>query len=164
MDVKLEKFCVPSPIHDVKWIPLKFFNDARGWLVELFRIDLIDPTFHPQMAYISQTKPGVGRGPHEHVDQADYFCFFGPSTFRVYLWDNRETSPTFGAKEVKDAGEADPFALIVPAGVVHGYKNIGDRDGLVFNGANRLYAGWMKQDPVDEIRHEKDPKTAFRME
>ena len=104
MNVALPKFCEPSAIHDIKWIPLKFFNDARGWLVELFRNDLIDPNFHPVMAYISQTKPGVSRGPHEHIDQADYFCFFGPSTFRVYLWDARKESPTFGAKEVKEVG------------------------------------------------------------
>ena len=67
-------------------MPLKFFNDSRGWLAELFRNDLIDPKFQPQMAYVSMTRPGVERGPHEHVDQADYFCFIGPSTFRVYLW------------------------------------------------------------------------------
>ncbi|MBX3400718.1 MAG: dTDP-4-dehydrorhamnose 3,5-epimerase family protein [Gemmataceae bacterium] len=164
MNVSLPKIAEPSAIHDVKWIPLKFFNDARGWLVELFRNDLIDPNFHPVMAYVSQTKPGVARGPHEHVDQADYFCFFGPSTFRVYLWDARKDSPTFGAKEVRDAGENAPYALIVPAGVVHAYRNVGDKDGLVFNGANRLYAGWLKQDPVDEIRHEKDPNSPYQLD
>jgi dTDP-4-dehydrorhamnose 3,5-epimerase len=161
MNVSLPKFAEPTAIAGVKWIPLKFFTDSRGWLVELFRNDLIDPNFHPVMAYISQTKPGVARGPHEHVDQADYFCFFGPSTFRIYLWDARKDSPTFQAKEVREAGENGPYALIVPAGVVHAYRNVGDKDGLVFNGANRLYAGWLKQDPVDEIRHEKDPNTPF---
>ena len=45
------------------------------------------------------------------------------------------------------------ISLIVPAGVVHAYKNVGDRDGGGFNAANRLYAGWLKQEPGDEIRH-----------
>ena len=164
MNVQLPKIADPCPIHDVKWIPLKFYQDQRGWLTELFRNDLIDPQFHPVMAYVSMTKPGVARGPHEHADQADYFCFIGPSTFRVYLWDARPSSPTFGVKEVRDAGESSPYALIVPAGVVHAYKNIGDRDGWVFNGANRLYGGWLKQDPVDEIRHEKDADTPYKLE
>ena len=163
MNVQLPKFAEPSPIHDVKWLPLKFFADQRGWLTELFRHDLIDPKFHPVMAYVSMTKPGVARGPHEHVDQADYFCFIGPSTFRVYLWDARPTSPTFKAKEVRDVGETAQFALIVPAGVVHAYKNVGDKDGWVFNGANRLYGGWLKQDPVDEIRHENDPGSPYHL-
>ena len=105
-----------SPIHDVVWIPLKFFHDARGWLVELFRHDQIDPKFHPVMAYVSQTKPGVARGPHEHADQADYFCFTGPSTFRVYLWDARKDSPTTGAKEVRDVGENHAVRAHRPGG------------------------------------------------
>ena len=62
----------------------------------------------------------------EHVDQADYFCFTGPSTFRVYLWDARKDSPTHGKKEVREVGENSAYALIVPAGVVHAYKNVGD--------------------------------------
>ncbi|HET6575239.1 MAG TPA: dTDP-4-dehydrorhamnose 3,5-epimerase family protein [Fimbriiglobus sp.] len=163
MNVQLPKFAEPSPIHDVKWVPIKLFTDDRGWLAELFRNDLIDPKFQPVMAYVSLTKPGVARGPHEHADQADYFCFIGPSTFRVYLWDARHDSPTFGKKEVRDAGENNPYALIVPAGVVHAYRNVGDRDGWVFNAANRLYAGWLKQDPVDEIRHEKDADTPYKL-
>ena len=153
-----------GPIAGVIWKPLSKFQDARGWLCELFRHDELPVEFHPVMAYVSQTKPGVARGPHEHVDQADYFCFTGPSTFRVYLWDARADSPTFGKKEVREVGENLPYALIVPAGVVHAYKNVGDKDGLVFNAANRLYAGWLKQDPVDEIRHEADANSPYRME
>jgi dTDP-4-dehydrorhamnose 3,5-epimerase len=164
MNVAVPKFCDPSPIRDVKWIPLKFFNDARGWLVELFRNDLIDPAYHPVMAYVSQTRPGVSRGPHEHVDQSDYFCFFGPGTFRVYLWDARPDSPSVGVKEVREVGEKLPFALIVPPGIVHAYKNVGEADGLVFNGANRLYAGWLKQDAVDEIRHEADANSKYTLD
>jgi dTDP-4-dehydrorhamnose 3,5-epimerase len=164
MNVNVPKYVERGPIHDVAWIPLKFFHDSRGWLIELFRCDLIDPKFHPVMAYVSMSKPGIVRGPHEHVDQADYFCFSGPSTFRIHLWDARKSSPTFGAKQIRDVGENSPYALIVPAGVVHAYKNIGDKEGLVFNAANRLYAGWLKQDPVDEIRHEKDPSSPFQVE
>ena len=51
--------------------PLSRFNDSRGWLIELFRVDEWPAEFHPVMAYISSTLPGVTRGPHEHVDQAD---------------------------------------------------------------------------------------------
>ena len=164
MDIALPKYVQRGPIADVAWVPLKFFHDARGWLVELFRNDLVEPKYRPEMAYISMTKPGVARGPHEHVDQSDYFCFMGPSTFRVYLWDARPQSPTFGAKEVREVGEDAPFALIVPPGVVHAYKNVGTKDGLVFNGANRLYAGWLKQEAVDEIRHEKDPNSPYQLD
>jgi len=159
-----ERQFAESEIQDIVVYSLKKFHDDRGWLAELFRHDELAEEFYPAMSYISFTKPGVQRGPHEHVDQADYFCFTGPSTFRVYLWDARKDSPTFGKKEVRDVGESSPYALIVPAGVVHAYKNVGDQDGWVFNGANRLYAGWLKQDPVDEIRHEKDPNSPYQVE
>jgi dTDP-4-dehydrorhamnose 3,5-epimerase-like enzyme len=52
---------------------IRKFEDDRGWLTELFRHDELAPEFFPVMAYISSTLPGVTRGPHEHVDQADLF-------------------------------------------------------------------------------------------
>lgn len=141
-------------IHDVIIKFLKKYNDDRGWLIELFRHDEMNIEFFPVMSYISQTKPGVARGPHEHVDQADYFCFIGPSNFKIYLWDSRKNSPSYGKKMTIEGGEKNPISMIVPKGVVHAYKNIGQIDGIVFNAPNRLYAGENKKEKVDEIRHE----------
>jgi dTDP-4-dehydrorhamnose 3,5-epimerase len=143
---------------------LKRFTDPRGWLIELYRHDQLDPEFFPVMSYVSMTKPGVARGPHEHVDQADGFCFIGPSTFRLYLWDNRPESPTYKAKATYDLGEANPAMVIVPKGVAHAYKNIGGIEGLVYNAPNRLYRGEGYKEPVDEIRHEDDPKSPFKLD
>jgi len=153
-----------GPIEGVIWKPLKKFPDARGWLCELFRHDDTPEEFHPVMAYISVTEVGIARGPHEHVDQADYFCFLGPSNFKVYLWDNRSSSKTYLNKEVKIVGIDQPMALIVPAGVVHAYKNVGGEPGLVFNCPNRLYKGWNRNEPVDEIRHEEHAGSIYKLE
>jgi dTDP-4-dehydrorhamnose 3,5-epimerase len=116
------------------------------------------------MGYVSITLPGVVRGPHEHVSQADCFCFLGTSPFKVFLWDARKDSETFMHKQVVDAQEEKPTTLIVPPGVVHAYKNVGKVPGLVLNFPNRLFKGKGKQLPVDEIRHEEDPNTIFRLE
>lgn len=142
----------------------KKYSDHRGWLVELFRQDELEAELHPVMAYVSSTNPGVARGPHEHVDQTDFFGFVGPSTFRVYLWDAREKSPTFGNRMVFEAGENNPVAVIIPPGVVHAYRNIGTVNGWVFNAPNRLYAGKGKKEKVDEIRHEEDLNSPFVMD
>ncbi|SYZ73045.1 dTDP-4-dehydrorhamnose 3 5-epimerase and related enzymes-like protein [Candidatus Zixiibacteriota bacterium] len=142
---------------------LKRFNDDRGWLIELFRHDEIEEENRPVMAYVSLTRPGVARGPHEHVYQSDYFAFIGPSTFRLYLWDNRKNSPTFGKSFKIDAGESNKLTAIIPPGVVHGYRNIGSVDGIVYNAPNRLYAGQGKKEAVDEIRHEDDPHSKYRL-
>jgi dTDP-4-dehydrorhamnose 3,5-epimerase len=148
-------------IDGVIWKPLRKYRDDRGWLCELFRHDELPAEFHPAMAYISMTEPGVARGPHEHADQADCFCFLGPSNFKMYLWDNRPKSNTYLARQVEIVGIDKPMALIVPPGVVHAYKNIGSEPGLIFNCPNRLYKGPGRKDPVDEIRHEADAKTPF---
>ena len=151
-------------IHDVTIKPLAKFLDERGWLAELFRSDEISPDIMPAMSYISMTQPGVARGPHEHVDQTDYFCFIGPSNFKVYLWDSRTTSPSCGVKQVVYAGIDSPMVVIVPPGVVHAYKNIGQECGIVFNAPNRLYAGDGKKSPVDEIRHEEAAESPFLLD
>lgn len=153
-----------GPIDDVVTYPLKKFFDDRGWLSELFRHDDIAEEFYPAMSYISFTKPGVQRGPHEHVDQADLFCFIGPSTFMLRLWDNRPSSRTFNNVTTLNVGENEPMAVIVPKGVVHAYKNIGPVDGMVINCPNRLYMGEGRREPVDEIRHEDDADTIYIMD
>jgi dTDP-4-dehydrorhamnose 3,5-epimerase len=151
-------------IDGVIWKPLALYRDPRGWLCELYRNDEVDEHYRPVMAYVSQTEPGVTRGPHEHVAQADYFCFIGPSTFRLFLWDNRPGSSTYRLKQVEDVGEQRPMAVIVPPGVVHAYRNVGAGTGLVFNAANQLYKGQGRAEPVDEIRHEHDPQSIYRLE
>jgi dTDP-4-dehydrorhamnose 3,5-epimerase len=151
-------------IHDVVIRDLRKFVDDRGWLAELFREDEVEQQFMPVMSYISVTHPGIARGPHEHVDQADMFAFIGPSNFKVYLWDTRENSPTFQNRLVFIAGEDAPKSVIIPPGVVHAYKNVGTSEGTVVNLPNKLFAGKGKKEPVDEIRHENRPDTVFQLD
>lgn len=153
-----------GPVDGVIVRELRKYNDSRGWLSELFRHDQLPAEFFPVMAYVSSTKPGVTRGPHEHVDQADLFCFLGPSNFRLRMWDNRPDSQTFGKVMTLVAGEQNPQAVVVPKGIVHAYQNIGETDGIVINCPNRLYMGERRAQEVDEIRHEDDPNTKFRMD
>jgi dTDP-4-dehydrorhamnose 3,5-epimerase len=151
-------------IHDVVVKDLVKHIDDRGWLTEIFREDEMEKQFLPVMAYISMTKPNVARGPHEHADQADDFGFLGPSNFKIYLWDNRKSSPTYMMKQVLFAGEDAPKSILIPAGVVHAYKNVGGTLGMVVNCPNRLFAGKGKKEAVDEIRHEADPDTIFQLD
>lgn len=148
-------------IHDVTFRALGKFIDERGWLAELFRSDELEREQIPVMSYISMTLPGVARGPHEHREQTDYFCFIGPSNFKIYLWDARPDSPSYGMKQVIYAGVDCPLLVIVPPGIVHAYRNIGTENGVVFNAPNQLYAGEGKQHPVDEIRHEESSGSPF---
>jgi dTDP-4-dehydrorhamnose 3,5-epimerase len=113
-------------IKDVGVRELHKFDDRRGWLTELFRHDDLAAEFFPAMAYISSTRRGVARGPHEHVDQADFFCFLRTFEFQT--------------------------------------SHVGQPAGIVINCPNRLYMGEHRREPIDEIRHEGDPETIFRMD
>jgi len=138
---------------------LVLYKDERGWLGEIIRDD--ETNFRPVMSYLSMTAPGGARGPHEHRDQTDLFCLIG--IFRLYLWDNRETSSTYRESKVIDTTGL-PTVAIIPPGIVHAYRNIGANEGLVLNMPDRLFKGEGKLEPVDEIRYEDDADSPFKIE
>ncbi len=152
-----------APIDGCAVTPLRKFSDERGWLAEIFRQDELPAALHPVMGYLSQTYPGVARGPHEHRDQTDLFVFFD-GVFRLFLWDAREASPTCGHRQVLRLGRDHPAVALVPPGVVHAYRNVGPEAALIFNCPNRLYAGEGKKGPVDEIRHEDRAGSPYAMD
>jgi dTDP-4-dehydrorhamnose 3,5-epimerase len=130
-------------------------TDRRGSLVQTFRIDSLPEGVTPVMSYVSYTEPGVGRGPHEHIEQTDMFAFIGPGSYELYLCDNRKESKTYKNRKRIIVGERNPVLVVVPPGVVHGYRNISDgKRGMVINYPDRLYRGWGQEGEVDEIRHE----------
>jgi dTDP-4-dehydrorhamnose 3,5-epimerase len=134
---------------------LIIFSDERGFLVETFRINSLPDDLQPVMSYVSYTKPGVARGPHEHKNQTDIFCFIEPGNFKIKLWDNRKESKTYRCYMEIVGGKDNPIRIIVPPGVVHGYRNISEEaDGMVLNYPDKLYRGWDKKEEADEIRHE----------
>jgi len=134
---------------------LNKFEDSRGWLAEIYRQD--ETTFKPEMAYVSVTKPGISRGPHEHVKQSDCFVFIGPGNFELYLWDKK------GAEMKIEVGEDNPTMVIVPPGVVHGYKCVGNKDAYCINLPDKLYKGEDKKEEIDEIRWEEDPSSPYKI-
>ncbi|MHB8902821.1 MAG: dTDP-4-dehydrorhamnose 3,5-epimerase family protein [Thermoguttaceae bacterium] len=136
-------------------------RDSRGWLAELFRFDELPPGFQPLMAYASQTLPGAARGPHEHRYQTDLFACFGPGELRLVAWDARSDSPTVGNRTSLVMGSSSPLIVLIPPGVVHGYRNEGNEPALVFNAPDRLFAGAGRREPIDEIRHEDNPLNPF---
>ena len=72
-------------------------------------------------------------------------------------------SSTNGEKMEIEVGEKNPIAVIVPPGVVHGYKCISEIDALSLNFPDKLYRGEGKGEEVDEIRWEKDPNSPYKI-
>jgi dTDP-4-dehydrorhamnose 3,5-epimerase len=140
---------------------LNKFKDDRGWLAEIYRND--ETNYKPAMAYFSESRPGAARGPHEHKEQTDFFIFIGPGKFRVYFWDNRKASPTFGEKMEIDVGGEEINLVIVPPGVVHGYKCVSEIPALCLNLPDKLYRGAGKNEEVDEVRWEDMADSPFQI-
>ena len=100
-------------------IPLRVFEDDRGWFVEIRRASQLP---HPTVqTNISFSHAGTIRGLHYHErGQDDLFaCLRG--TARVVVLD-RETGDTF----TEDIGEDNPVAVYIPGFHAHGFEALTD--------------------------------------
>ncbi|MFH0840433.1 MAG: dTDP-4-dehydrorhamnose 3,5-epimerase family protein [bacterium] len=147
--------------------------DHRGWSNENYRI--CEDNHKAVQGYNSMTYVGKVRGPHEHIKQTDFFVFFGHGTFELSLWENRAGLPMGNhLKLLMPNGSS--YSVLVPPGVVHGYKCVPtilcpgpleqkkNISGICWNGPDQYYAGENRNEPVDEIRHENDPNSPFKIE
>ena len=106
-------------IDGVQVIPLRRFEDERGWFLELRRESALPrPT---QQTNISFSRRGVIRGLHYHErGQDDLFaCLEG--TARVVVLD-RGSGETFTA----DIGDDNPVAVWIPGHHAHGFEALTD--------------------------------------
>ena len=130
----------------IQVIPLKRFEDERGWFVELRReSNLPKPTVQTNVSFSRQ---GVIRGLHYHErGQDDLFaCLQG--TARVVVL-NRETGETF----TEDIGEDNLAAIYIPGHYAHGFEALTD---LLFS-----YHVTQEYDPADPDENEipwNDPR------
>ncbi len=115
------------------------------------------------MSYVSFTNPGMSRGPHFHRYQTDVFAFTGPGNFQLKLWDIRKESNTYGNFMDIITGEKNPILIVIPPGIIHGYRNISKTSGMVLNFPDKLFKGRDKKEEVDEIRYENDPDSEFKL-
>ena len=106
-------------IAGVELIPLRRFEDGRGWFMETYRESWLPK--RSRQTNVSFSRQGVIKGLHYHErGQDDLFaCLQG--TARVVLLD-RETGETFTV----DIGEEHPVAVYIPGHLAHGYEALTD--------------------------------------
>jgi dTDP-4-dehydrorhamnose 3,5-epimerase len=133
-------------IAGVEVIPLRRFEDERGWFCELRRESgLPKRTVQTNLSF---SRKGVIRGLHYHErGQDDLFaCLQG--TARVVVLD-RETGETF----TEDIGDDNQVAVYIPGHHAHGFEALTD---LLF-----CYHVTEEYDPADPDEHEipwNDPR------
>jgi len=103
----------------VEVIPLRRFEDERGWFTELARASRLPQPW--RQTNVSFSRRGVIRGLHFHErGQDDLFaCLQG--TARVVVLD-RESGETF----TEDIGDENPVAIYIPGTNAHGYEALTD--------------------------------------
>ncbi len=106
-------------IEGVEVIPLRRFEDERGWFCELRRDSRLPK--RTVQTNLSFSRKGVIRGLHYHErGQDDLFaCLQG--TARVVVLD-RETGETF----TQDIGEDNFVAVYIPGHHAHGFEALSD--------------------------------------
>jgi dTDP-4-dehydrorhamnose 3,5-epimerase len=126
-------------IQGVEVIPLRRFEDERGWFLELRRESrLPKQTLQTNLSF---SRKGVIRGLHYHErGQDDLFaCLEGMA--RVVVLD-RESGETF----TEDIGDDNPVAVYIPGHHAHGFEALTD---LLF-----CYHVTEEYDPADPDEHE----------
>ncbi len=120
-------------------IPLRRFEDVRGWFVELRRESRLPKP--SRQTNLSFSRQGVIRGLHYHErGQDDLFaCLMGMA--RVVVLD-RGSGETF----MLDIGDENPVAVYIPGHHAHGFEALTD---LLF-----LYHVSEEYDSSDPDEHE----------
>lgn len=147
-------------IEGVKVKKLVKHCDDRGFFAELVRDDEPELLSKFGQASWSMSYPGVIKAFHYHEKQDDLW-FFPSGNAQVVLYDLREDSPTKGETNVYYMGEENPIALLIPKGIAHGYRVLGQKPATIIYFTTESY----RADEPDEKRIKwNDPKIGFSWE
>lgn len=130
--------------------------DERGFFLEVLRDDDALLERFGQTSY-TMSFPGIIKAFHWHKEQDDLW-FVATGSALVVLYDLREGSPTQGVTQTIITGEQDPSLIVIPAGVAHGYKVLGDKPLGLFYHTTRSYD---PKDPDEERIPYDDPAIGF---
>jgi dTDP-4-dehydrorhamnose 3,5-epimerase len=135
-------------IEGVRVEPFPVWPDDRGYFLEVARTGTgLISEFPSDATQVSAalSYPGTIKAFHYHRRQTDVWVVAG-GMLQVALIDLRPGSRTFGGKNTMYIGELRTWQVLIPPGVGHGYKVIGDRPAMLVYVTNRFY------DPEDEGR------------
>ncbi len=130
--------------------------DDRGYFMEILRDD--DNLLRRfGQASFSKSYPGVIKAFHYHEKQDDLW-FFASGNAQVVLHDLRTESPTRGQTDVLYMGEDNPILVVIPQGVAHGYRVLGNEPAVIIYFTTRSYD---PQDPDERRVAWDDPSIGF---
>lgn len=133
--------------------------DDRGFFQEILRDDE-DLLRRFGQASLSMSYPGVIKAFHYHERQDDLW-FFPVGSAQVVLYDQREGSRTKGRTQVLYPGEHNPLLIVIPVGVVHGYRVLGQSPLMIVYFTTESY---QPNDPDEKRWPWNDARVGFNWE
>jgi dTDP-4-dehydrorhamnose 3,5-epimerase len=126
-------------IEGVRRIPLRRFEDERGWFAEIHRASWFEKPM--KQTNVSFSRKGVIRALHYHERGQDDLFVVLQGMMRVVVLD-LESGETF----TEDIGDDNSVAIYVPGRCAHGFEALTD---LLF-----CYHVTEEYDPADPDEHE----------
>jgi dTDP-4-dehydrorhamnose 3,5-epimerase len=132
--------------------PLQVHPDDRGFFAELARLGsegiaarMIANGQRQIQVSMTLTYPGTIKAIHYHYAQTDLWAPIA-GMLQVFLYDMRRGSKTFGLINTPYVGQLQPWEILIPPGIGHGYKVLGTQPAQLVYLTDRYY------DPKDEGR------------
>jgi dTDP-4-dehydrorhamnose 3,5-epimerase len=154
----------PDLIEGIRIEPLQIYPDDRGFFCELARLGtglaskMVPDEQRKIQVSLTLTYPGTIKAIHYHSEQTDLWAPVS-GMVQVFLYDLRRNSSTFGAINTIFAGRFQPWEILIPPGVAHGYKALGVDPIQLIYFTDRHY------NPADELRLPYDhPDIAYDWE
>lgn len=161
-----------EPLNDIAGVlrvTLVAHNDERGRLIETYRQEWLGDVPAMVQGTRSDSKQGVTRALHYHLEQADYW-YVPLGRMVCGLYDLRRSSPTRGNRAAVELD--DGTGLYIPPGVAHGFQALtdvtltylvdrpydaSDEYGLAWDDPDAAIP-WPLTDPILSERDENNPK------
>lgn len=152
-----ESLPVATAIDGVFVQELRWYSDQRGSLSVLLRSDQQELNGSEiGQIYVTTVRPGVVKAWHRHKEQTDRMVGLRGQTLLV-LMDGREDSPSYGAVVEQVLGDRHHTLVMIPPGVWHGLKCLGEEESMVLNAPSRPYS---LEDPDEERAAPHEPPAA----
>lgn len=145
-----------SQICGVRITTLKLVPNEKGRLMEVQRRDDAHYPGFGQV-YVTQSFPGVVKAWYRHRVQVDQIAAI-TGKVKLVLYDDRPDSASHGVVEEIVLGEPEPSLVLIPPGIWHGFKAIGETSAFLLHLNSEPFDF---DSPDEERRAADDPRIPF---
>lgn len=127
-----------APIDGVQYRLTRPVSHHHGHLTEVFRADWGVTDLPIVQVNLTVTFPGRVRAWGIHRLTVDRL-FAATGSLCIVCYDGRRGSPTFGSVNEFLLGERNQGLVVIPPGVFHGWKNVGDTEAAIISMPSQQY-------------------------